>query len=181
MSARWIVPVAALLLTGCGEPPETGGAASPPVRDTASVPVSVSRRAPAPLTERDMDRYLAVLEDLGRAGARVRADLLADTLGITMNEGAFAASAAAQRIVLRHGFRDLEHFHQTAYSIAAALQEPANPAGLEAMPLPDDPEERKAMAEIRAAMGEFASTQPVGNAALVATYRDRIARAQAAR
>lgn len=181
MRRSGLLTLVVLGVTACGDGSPPQEAAAPPAADSAPPPVPVSRRAPAPLTERDVERYLAVLEDLARSGERVRADLLADTLGITLNEGAFAASPAAQRIVLRHDFRDLEHFHQTAYSIAAALQGPVSPAALDAMPLPEDPEERKAIEDIRAAMGEFVSTQPAGNAELVARYRTRILAAQAGR
>jgi hypothetical protein len=172
------------LLVACGEaPPEAPVSDEALVADSAPAPpapppIPVSRREPLPLTEREVADYVRVLEALARAGERMKAEVMADTLGVVINEGLLAASPAAQRIITGRGFRDLEHFHQVAYSIASALQAP-EPSTLEAMPLPDDPEERKAIEEVRAAMGEFASTQPPGNAALVAAYRDRIRRAQA--
>jgi len=172
-----------LIAAACGDSTPD----APPVIDAvmtdsgsapAPSPVPVSRREPLPLTEREVTDYLRVLEALARAGERLRAEVMADTLGVVINEGLLAASPAAQRIIIGRGFRDLEHFHQVAYSIASAMQTPA-PGGLAAMPLPDDPEERKAIEEVRAAMGAFARTQPEGNIELVARYRDRIARAQA--
>lgn len=172
-----------IVLTACAEvPPDAPASDEAGVVDTtpapAPPPVPVSRREPLPLTEREVADYVRVLEALARAGERMKAEVMADTLGVVINEGLLAASPAAQRIIVGRGFRDLEHFHQVAYSIASAMQAPA-PETLAAMPLPDDPEERKAIEEVRAAMGEFASTQPAGNAALVAAYRERILRAQA--
>lgn len=172
-----------LLAAACGDAtPDAPPVADPIATDSASAPeamlVPVSRREPVRLTEREVADYVRVLEGLARAGERVRAEVMADTNGVVINEGLLAASPAAQRVILGRGFRDLEHFHQVAYSIASAIQAP-EPSALAAMPLPDDPEERKAIEEVRAAMGEFASTQPEGNVALVAAYRDRIARAQA--
>jgi hypothetical protein len=171
------------LLVACGDGgPDARPMGDAAVTDTASIevppPEPVSRRAPVPLTEREVADYVRVLEALAREGARVRAEVMADTLGVVVNEGLLAASPAAQRIILRRGFRDLEHFHQVAYSIASALQAP-EPGGLADLPLPDDPEERKAIEEVRAAMGEFASAQPPGNVALVSQYREQIAEAQA--
>lgn len=172
-----------VLAAACGDAtPDVPPVADAVATDTGSVPppppVPVSRREPVSLTEREVADYVRVLEGLARAGERVQAEVMADTNGVVVNEGLLAASPAAQRIILGRGFRDLEHFHQVAYSIASAMQAP-DPNALAAIPLPDDPEERKAIEEIRAAMGEFASTQPEGNVALVAAYRDRIARAQA--
>ncbi len=175
--------VIVLLVVACGDAgPDARPADTAAVTDSVPIevppPEPVSRREPVPLTEREVADYVRVLEALARAGERVRAEVMADTLGVTINEGLLAASPAAQRIIVGRGFRDLEHFHQVAYSIASALQAP-EAGDLAAMPLPDDPEERKALEEVRAAMGEFASTQPAGNGALVAAYRDRIMRAQA--
>jgi hypothetical protein len=172
-----------VLVVACADaPPEVPALEDAVAADTTPAavppPVPVSRREPLPLTEREVADYVRVLEALARAGERVKAEVMADTLGVVINEGLLAASPAAQRIIVGRGFRDLEHFHQVAYSIASAMQAPA-PEALAAMPLPDDPEERKAIEEVRAAMGEFASTQPAGNAALVAAYRERILRAQA--
>jgi len=172
-----------VLVVACGDAgPDTRPMGDAEVTDSIPIevppPEAVSRREPLALTEREVTDYLRVLEALARAGERLRAEVMADTLGVVINEGVLAASPAAQRIIIGRGFRDLEHFHQVAYSIASAMQTPA-PGGLAAMPLPDDPEERKAIEEVRAAMGAFARTQPEGNIELVARYRDRIARAQA--
>lgn len=173
-----------LIAAACGDatpdaPPVTDAVMTDSGSALAPSPVPVSRREPLPLTEREVTDYLRVLEALIRAGERVGAEVMADTLGVVINEGLLAASPAAHRIIVGRGFRDLEHFHQVAYSIASAMQTP-EPGALADLPLPADPEERKAMEEVRAAMGEFASTQPDGNIELVARYRDRILRAQAA-
>jgi hypothetical protein len=178
--------VCLLLVGACGDAPPDG----PLPEDSAladsgttlapSAPrVPVSRREPLPLTEREVTAYLTVLDDFERVGERMRAEVMADTMGVLVNEGLLAASPAAQRVISRRGFRDLEHFHQVAYSIAAALQAAPDSTAINALPLPEDPEERKAMEEVRAAMGAFTSTQPAGNAELVARYRERILRAQA--
>lgn len=177
--------VLTVLVAACADrspevpPPESSTVADTGAPAAAPSPVPISRREPLPLSEREVTAYVAVLEELDRIGQRVRAEVMADTLGVVINEGLFEASPAAQRVIRRRGFRDLEHFHQVAYSIAAALQEAPDPAAFAALPLPEDPEERKAMEEVRAAMGTFTSTQPQGNAELVARYRDRILRAQA--
>lgn len=178
-----LLPVLGVLLLAC-----TGASSDAPAPDQpldpsaaqgpAAAPVPVSRREPLLLSEREVVNYVQALEALARAGQRVGAEVMADTLGVVINEGLLAASPAAQRIILRQGFRDLEHFHQVAYSIASAMQAP-EPGAAAALPLPEDPDERKALEEVRAAMGEFVTSQPAGNAALVAAYRDRIVRAQA--
>lgn len=190
MSRVPLTLVALALVVACGDagdpPPhndapvsEPAGAAPRAAPVPAPPPVPVSRREPLPLTERDVTAYVAVLEDLDRAGERLQAEVMADTNGVVLNEGLLAASPSAQRAIARRGFRDLEHFHQTAYSIASAMQAAEAVPAPEAMPLPADPEERKALEEVRKAMGEFAAAQPAGNAELVARYRDRIVRAQA--
>lgn len=181
-SPRLLVVLTALVAACADRSPEVPPSDDVPVADSgapAPPPVPISRREPLPLSERDVTTYVAVLEELDRVGERVRAEVMADTLGVVINEGLLAASPAAQQVIRRRGFRDLEHFHQVAYSIAAALQEAPDPAAFDALPLPEDPEERKAMEEVRAAMGAFTSTQPPGNAELVARYRERILRAQA--
>ena len=162
-------------LSGCGD----GGVPEPSPEQVATQPtdttppIPISQREPTTLTERDVTRYLAVMAELRRSESRLQSDLQADTLGVVINEGALAASPAAQRIIARQGFATLEEFHQVAYSIAIALEAAAQGTA-DAMPMPDDPEERKAFEEIRAAMGEFSSTQPAGNVELVTRYRERL-------
>lgn len=177
MRVRFIASLLTVMaVPGCGEDRSPERVAdSTNTRAESTVVVPISQRQPTALAERDVTRYLAVIEELRRNDLRVQAELEADTLGVVMNEGALAASPAAQRIILRQGFASLEEFHQVAYSIATALNAAAQTSVAE-LPLPDDPEERKAMEEIRAAMGEFSSDQPPGNVALVAQYRERLVR-----
>lgn len=162
-------------MSGCGDgvvpEPSPEQVATQPTDTTPPIPIS--QREPTTLTERDVTRYLAVMAELRRSESRLQSDLQADTLGVVINEGALAASPAAQRIIARQGFATLEEFHQVAYSIATALEAAAQGTA-DAMPMPDDPEERKAFEEIRAAMGEFSSTQPAGNVELVTRYRERL-------
>lgn len=171
-----LVACVAVLACGEGKAPEEPFAGAPSQLPDTTPVVPISQRQPTPLTERDVTRYLAALEELRRSESRVEADVEADTLGVVINEGALAASPAAQRIISRQGFRTLEEFHQVAYSIATALNAAPPPNAAEEMPLPDDPEERKALEEIRAAMGQFSSDQPPGNVELVTRYREQLRR-----
>ncbi|TFH66247.1 MAG: hypothetical protein E4G90_04545 [Gemmatimonadales bacterium] len=183
-----ILALSAVLFACGGGSPEAGSAEDRAIADAmgaagAAMPMSLK---PIKLEERDVERFISVLEDFERLGVKYEDKVGPDPSAVSATIQGLGANAEAMNILRDHDL-DAMKFQQLTMSVmmAAAASEMENhapdpavdQAQLEQMKATLPPEQYQAMMKARqsaAVMMEGMNNQPEGNVELVARYREAI-------
>jgi hypothetical protein len=179
-AARALASVSLVLLTACGGE-ETEASNAAPSMETAFI------AEPVALTERDVERFIAVMKEFRRLGVEYDGKVDTDAGASIRNATtAWSANREAMDILRRNDF-DVGRFQRVTHSImmAAAASEMkgnesnmnAATAQLEAMKgkvAPEMYEQMKKAQEQGMQMRQSAMNQPEGNVELVRRYRDEL-------
>jgi hypothetical protein len=148
--------------------------------DVGAAAASVaSMTEPMELSEKDIEQFLTVLEELKSLGERYGDDGDLNNVG-----AAIMANHTAHAIVRKHGFADLIQFQRVAYNIQAAMAANAmaetggdmapDRKQLETMKAQLPKEQYDMLVKAQEQMSSMVAGQPAGNRELVARYADRI-------
>lgn len=184
MSRSGCTATAVLLLLACGGGNDAPPPDAPPSADAMSAAAAAMTpvTTPVKLSEADMGRFVAALEELSALSEDYRDKTGGTEIG-QMGVG-LAANAEAMAILRRHDFKDALAFQRVAYSVGSAMgaaemeghsaEIEAATAKLEGMKSSMSEEQYNMMMKSQQQAKGMVSDQPAGNVALVKAWKDRI-------
>ncbi len=188
MRPAGILALSALLFACGGETPEAGADDAQATVADAMAPVAdmIQNFQPMKLEERDVERFISVLQEFERMGVKLNENVGENPSDISSVFQGLGANAEAMAVLRDHDL-DVMKFQQLGMSVmmAAAASElgdqspdmAAEQARLEEMKATLPPEQYEAMMSARKnaeAMMVSIQNQPAGNVELVARYRDQL-------